>query len=86
MNRGKSDMSLVTVLVAKGNLICIPLSIGVIVRPGAIVGQKGIIKLAALQGLRLTGHRPISSLRSKAATCQRRAVMASPVSLHMGAL
>jgi hypothetical protein len=38
-------MSFVTILVAKGNLICIPLRIGVIAHPGAVVGQKGIIKI-----------------------------------------
>jgi hypothetical protein len=52
-------MSLVTILITKGDLICIPLSIGVIVCPGAVVGQKGIIKFATLQGLHLTGHRPM---------------------------
>ncbi len=79
-------MSLVTVLIAKGYLICIPLGIGVIVCPGAVGRQKGIIKFAPLQGSCLIGHRPISRLKSDVAMCQKRAIAASPTSLQVGAL
>ncbi len=78
-----SSISLVTVLVTKGNLICLPLGIGDIVHPGAIGGQKGFIKMVTLQGMCLTGHRPVGRLKCVVTMCQRRAIAASPASLQV---
>ncbi len=79
-------MTLVTVVIGKVDLLCIPFGIGVIVRPGAVGGQKEVVKLAPLHGTCLTGHRPSSRLKTNVTTCQRTAKAASPACLRAVAL
>jgi hypothetical protein len=49
-------LSLVTVLIAKGILIFIPLGVRDSIRPGAVRGQKRFIEFATLQGACLTAN------------------------------
>ncbi len=79
-------MSFITVIIAKGDLICNPFGVRGIVRPGAIGGQKVFIKFVILQSTCLTDHRPVGRLKYNATACLRRAIAAVPVSLQASAL